>query len=245
MSRPRSVAVEQRGLVLNGLRIAAQVQGEGDPLLLINGMTRPLSSWEAFARQLPGRLIVSFDAPGVGNSPTPLLPLSIPDLAHLALSVLDAFDLEDAAVLGFSHGGAVAQQLAVDVPHRLSRLILVSTSCGLGATPGQPRALATDGGTSNSSDLWAQADPWGILWQAAAFASWSSIPFLGAITTPTLVVCGTHDRIAPPANSRLLARRIRDASLMLVPGGHDLQLPEPARLLAQHVEHFLGRAAGA
>src|ERR1700675_4795966 len=107
-----------------------RVQGEGDPLLLINGMTRPLQSWESFTQQLPGRTIVSFDAPGVGGSPTPLLPLSMPALAALAVAVLDAAGMDDADVLGFSHGGAVAQQLAGDAPGRVRRLVLVATSCG-------------------------------------------------------------------------------------------------------------------
>jgi pimeloyl-ACP methyl ester carboxylesterase len=77
------------------------------------------------------------------------------------------------------------------------------------------------------------------LWQSLAISSWSSIPFLGAITAPTLVVCGTHDRVVPPANSRVLAGRIPNASLVMLPGGHDLQRPEPARQLARIVEHFL------
>jgi pimeloyl-ACP methyl ester carboxylesterase len=78
-----------------------------------------------------------------------------------------------------------------------------------------------------------------MLWHSLAFSSWSSIPFLGAVTTPTLVVCGTHDRVVPPVNSRLLAERIPGASLVMIPGGHDLQRPEPARMLARCVEDFL------
>jgi pimeloyl-ACP methyl ester carboxylesterase len=81
------------------------------------------------------------------------------------------------------------------------------------------------------------------MWQSLAFSSWSSIPFLGAISAPTLVVCGTHDRVVPPANSRVLAGRIPDASLVMLPGGHDLQRPEPARALAGVVEDFLTRRA--
>jgi pimeloyl-ACP methyl ester carboxylesterase len=79
------------------------------------------------------------------------------------------------------------------------------------------------------------------LWHALALSSWSSIPFLGTIVARTLGVCGTHDRVVPPANSRMLARRIPGASLVMLPGGHDLQRPEPARALAHIVENFLGR----
>ena len=145
MSAARSIVVGSRLPLVRGLRVAMRVQGEGDPLLLINGMTRPLQSWEPFTRELHGRTVVSFDAPGVGGSPTPVLPLSIPGLAALAVAVLDAAGLDDADVLGFSHGGAVAQQLARDAPDRVRRLILVATSCGVGATPGNSRRAILHG----------------------------------------------------------------------------------------------------
>lgn len=221
-----------------------RVQGEGDPLLLINGMTRPLQSWDPFTRELHGRTVVTFDAPGVGGSPTPLLPVSIPGLAALAVAVLDAAGLDDADVLGFSHGGAVAQQLARDVPGRVRRLILAATSCGVGATPGRRRAILRGLGTPGGDNPWPLPDALGLLWHSLAVSSWSSIPFLGAIRAPTLVVCGARDRVAPSANSRVLAGRIPDASLVMLPGGHDLQRPGPARELARVVEDFLPTRRG-
>lgn len=240
--RPRSIVVDSHLLSVNGLEVHMQVQGEGDPLLLINGMTRPLQSWEPFTRGLGSRTVVSFDAPGVGASPTPVVGLSIPALAALAVAVLDTAGLDAADVLGFSHGGAVAQQLAADVPGKVHRLVLVSTSCGAGATPSRGRAVLR-ALRPPGDNPWPPPDPWGLMWQSLAFSSWSSIPFLGAISAPTLVVCGTHDRVVPPANSRVLAGRIPDASLVMLPGGHDLQRPEPARALAGVVEDFLTRRA--
>jgi pimeloyl-ACP methyl ester carboxylesterase len=242
MSPTRSIELESQLLRVNGLEIAMRVVGEGEPLLLMNGMTRPLQSWEPFTREMGGRTIVSFDAPGLGASPTPVVPLSIPALAAVAVAVLDAAGLDDADLLGFSHGGAVAQQLAADVPGKVRRLVLVSTSCGAGATPSRGRAVLRALGAPDDHP-WPRADPWGVLWQSLAFSSWSSIPFLGAISASTLVVCGTHDRVVPPANSRVLVGRIPDASLVMVPGGHDLQRPEQARTLARIVEEFLSPQA--
>ena len=237
MRPPRSSAVDSRLLRIHGLQIAIRVQGEGEPLLLINGITRPLQSWDSFTQQLPGRTIVSFDAPGVGGSPTPLLPLSMPALAALAVAVLEAAGLNDADVLGYSHGGGVAQQLAGDAPSRVRRLVLVATSCGVGAIPGGGRAVLRGLGAPGEGN--APADAWGAVWHSLAFSSWSSVPFLGAIKAPTLVVCGTHDDVVPPANSRVLAGRIPGAKLIMLPGGHDLQRPEPARALARAVDDFL------
>jgi poly(3-hydroxyoctanoate) depolymerase len=239
MTPARSTDASTQLLVRSGHSIAMQVHGEGDPLLVINGTTRPLQSWEPFIRELPHRTVVSFDAPGVGASPTPLLPMSISALAALAAEVLDAAGLDNADVLGFSHGGAVAQQLAADTPGRVRRLVLVATSCGLGATPSRRRVAVKDLGIPSDGQPW-QPAAWGLLWHSLAFSSWSSIPFLGAIEAPTLVVCGTHDRVVPPENSRVLARRIPGASFAMIPGGHDLQRPEAALALASVVDPFLG-----
>jgi len=221
------------------LRIAMRVQGRGDPLLLLNGMTRPLQSWDPFTRALHGRTLVSFDAPGVGDSPTPVRPLSITELTTLALAVLDSAGLDEVDVLGYSHGGAVAQQLAHDVPGRVRRLILVATSCGVGATPGTSRAILRDLAGPVEGNLWPLPDPLGMLWQSLAVSTWSSIPFLGGIQAPTLVVCGSRDHVVPPANSRALAGRIPNASLSMLPGGHDVQHGDSAEVLAHLVEGFL------
>ena len=244
MTTARPPAYDDQVVRVRGLQVRVRVAGDGPPLLLLNGLTRPLESWGPVTQALSGRTIVSFDAPGVGGSPTPILPLSISMLAGLAASVLDVAGLDGADVLGFSHGGAVAQQLAVDAPARVRRLVLVSTSCGVGATPGSQDALR---GLHPPSDArpWPLPDALGTLWHFLAISSWSSIPFLGAIRAPTLVVCGTRDRVVPPTNSTLLARRIPGAELVMLPVGHDLQRRGPAQALVSTVEPFLatGRPA--
>jgi len=239
MSSPVTVIVNSQLPGLCGLRIAVRIQGDGDPLLLINGMTRPLESWDPFTRELSGRKVISFDTPGVGGSPTPLRPLSIAELGTVALAVLDAAGVDDADVLGYSHGGAVAQQLAHDSPTRVRRLILVATSCGVGATPGTGGAILRGLGGPAEGNSWPVPDFLGMLWQSFAVSTWSSIPFLGSIQAPTLVVCGSRDRVVPPANSRVLAGRIPHAALSMLPGGHDVQRSDSAEVLAQLVEGFL------
>jgi poly(3-hydroxyoctanoate) depolymerase len=238
MTQPRSIAVDTQLLDVRGLRVRLRVEGDGDPVLLLNGLTRPLESWGPFIESLRGRTLISFDAPGVGGSPTPILPLSISMLATLAAAVLDEADVDRADVLGFSHGGAVAQQLAAQAPARVRGLVLVSTSCGVGATAAGNSAMRASRKRSDARP-WPSPDAVGALWHSLAISSWSSIPFLGAIRAPTLVVCGSRDRVVPPANSTLLARRIPDAELVMLLAGHDLQRRGPAGALAARVTEFL------
>ncbi len=238
MTTVAGAADPQVGLLrTDGLEVATLTQGSGPALLLLNGLARPYESWAPLVAALPDRRIVTFDVPGIGRSPTPAAPLSIPALARVAMQVLDAAGVESADVLGYSHGGLVAQQLAIAVPHRVRSLVLVATSCGVGGTPGlyvrnafEPIELASG---------WPAPDAVAMLWQLFAVGTWSSIPFLGAITQPTLIVQGTGDRLVPPENASMLARRIPGARLSTLPGGHDLQRPDRAPLLAHLVEEFL------
>jgi len=227
------------GASIRGAHVRLRVQGDGEPLLLLNGTTRPLESWEPFVRALPGRRLISVDLPGVGLSPTPVLPMTMAGLARVAAGVLDEVDVTGPCdVLGFSFGGAVAQQLAVQSPDRVRRLVLASTSCGIGATPGTRDALGSMARPVGAA--WPLPDLVGTTYQFLAITTWSSIPFLGALRAPTLVVTGSRDRVVPPDNSRLLARRIPGARLAVIDGaGHDLQRDSLASHLARTVEEFL------
>jgi poly(3-hydroxyoctanoate) depolymerase len=223
--------------VTRGLRVRVRVQeGSGTPLLLLNGLTRPLESWGRVVDLLPERTLVTYDAPGVGRSSSPLLPVTVAMLADIAASVLDQCGLGTVDVLGFSHGGAVAQQLAVSRPERVRRLVLASTSCGAGATVSTSSAWRAGNWDARP---WPRPGLRGLLWNSVAVSTWTSIPFLGWLECPTLVVCGAYDRVVPPLNSALLARRIPDASLVTLAAGHDLQRPAPAGALVAVAEPFL------
>ncbi len=240
---PATVDSKNFALSIGGLRIAGWRTGSGDPILLLNGMSRPMRSWTSFIGLLEGRTVITFDAPGVGASETPVVPYTMPMLADIAARVLDEVGIENADVIGFSHGGAVAQQLAVGHPRRVNRLVLLSTACGVGAVPGRSRDVTRILLRPSRGTRWPRPDPVGMLWQIWAISTWSSIPVLGCINAPTMVVCGVNDRAVPPANSRLIAARIRDARIVTVPAGHDLQRPRPAAIVAPLVEQFLASAS--
>lgn len=234
--KTQSAVPETSLFVVQGHELRVHLEGTGPALLLLNGLTRPLESWEPFVEAMSGHTIVRFDVPGVGESPTLLLPQSIAKMAEITALVLDELGLDRVDVLGLSHGGAVAQQFCHDYPSRVRRLVLVSTSCGVGSTFGSWSALASVRsfkGTSSWTELV------GAFWHSIALSNWSSIPFLGSILAPTLVVCGDDDPVVPLANSRSLAQRIPNATLVVLAGGHDLQSAEPALALARAVTSFL------
>ena len=85
---------------------------------------------------------------------------------------------------------------------------------------------------------WGEPQPLGVLWQVVAFSTWTSIPRLGDIDAPTLVITGDNDKAVPPVNSKLLAERIHGARLEIVRAGHDLQKPKPAAVVAELIQEF-------
>ena len=236
MSTDLDESIVTRTLEANGYRINVRDEGDGTPLLLINGLTRSLGSWEPFTDALRGHRVISFDAPGVGGSENSYLPLSIAQLAAICVALIDELGLERVDVLGFSLGGAVAQEFAGSHPTRVRRLVLAATSCGIGSTL---EGWDMRDGTAVVVNGLVRANALSTIWRVMAYASWSSIPFLGSITAPTLVVCGSEDRVAPIANSRMLAGRIPNATLIELTEGHDLQAIGAAEKLANAVGRFL------
>jgi pimeloyl-ACP methyl ester carboxylesterase len=223
----------ERMVSVQGLRLFVREQGDGHPLLLINGLGAASRTWK-YPEQILARRsrTIVFDSPGTGRSETPLLPRSLPALAGVITGLLDALGHRRVDVLGFSFGGTLAQQLAKDAPDRVRRLALVSTFCGWGGTAGEPQALrrlAAHGRTV--------ANPLGYTYQLWALAAWTSLPWLRSIAAPTLVLAGTDDVLVPPTNAVQLARGLPHASLHLLPGAEHLHLfgaqGAGARLLAE------------
>jgi 3-oxoadipate enol-lactonase len=107
-------------------------RGEGEPLLLIQGLSGNSLHWgERFLAGLERDFeLVLYDHRGVGRSPRVTEPFTIAELAEDALGVLDREGIARAHVLGISMGGMVAQELALRAPERLRTLTLGCTSCG-------------------------------------------------------------------------------------------------------------------
>jgi FXSXX-COOH protein len=135
--------VEERYVAFKGLKLFVREQGEGHPLLLINGLGGNTQMWRVAQRRLaPTARTIAFDAPGTGRSRLSPVPLPLPVLVRAIGRMLDELGHDRVDVAGYSLGGVVAQQFARTLPDRVRRLALVGTACGWGMAPPEPEPLA-------------------------------------------------------------------------------------------------------
>ncbi|QAX30757.1 alpha/beta fold hydrolase [Leisingera sp. NJS204] len=245
-----------KALRLRTLRLGSQVLrvAEAGPvdadetLLLFNGIGAPIEAAASFMQAFPSIRTITFDAPGVGSSPAPLLPYRFSTLADLSAHLLNELDIKRAHVFGVSWGGGLAQTFAYRHKARTRSLVLAATSTGIVAVPGDPRVLLelarprrySDpehmmkvgpklyGGLVQEStpflrqhvDSLSGANARGYLYQLMAASGWTSWHWLPRIEAPALVMMGADDPILPPVNGRILTSRLRDARLEIIGCGH-------------------------
>ncbi|HEX5975884.1 MAG TPA: alpha/beta hydrolase, partial [Nitrososphaeraceae archaeon] len=170
-------------------------------------------------------------------------------------------------ILGLSLGGFIAQEYALTYPDKVDRLILLVSSCGgKESIPPQISPEAFKGMVSGnaSKDLFlstlfpkewinenidyieknfvfpmGKISPQYLLLQSQAASNWEACARLSNITSPTMVVAGTEDITAPPANSAMMAERIPAAWLVQIKGGgHGLIFQYP-NAFSEIMETFL------
>ena len=231
------------------MNIKWESQGDGSPLLLIQGLGYGRWGWEPIVHGLAARhRVVSFDNRGIGESDKPEGPYTAAQMADDALQVLDEAGIDRAHVLGASLGGMIAQELAVRAPERVAKLILCCTTPGGPATVPMPEvtmrlfaeapslapevalrrfienALGEDPPVALVDELFARRvanppDPAG--WQAQAAAGMTFQGVEAQITAPTLILCGTADNVVDYRNAEVLAAGLQDVCVELLEGaGH-------------------------
>jgi 3-oxoadipate enol-lactonase len=229
----------------DGCGLYVEVHGEGEPLILLEGLGGDIPGWRRNIPRLAAELrVIAYDLRGNGRSDPPAGPVTMTTFVDDTVGVLDHLEIEDAHVYGQSFGGMVAQEMALDRPHRVRSLILGCTHAGVRhavpvttTTPkDRPReALYSEAHRREhpdevAADLRAGSSqrPGAARRQWEAMRGFDSYDRLPALRIPTLVLHGTEDRTIHPDNARILAERIPGAALVLLNGaGHVYHAEQP------------------
>jgi pimeloyl-ACP methyl ester carboxylesterase len=252
---------------VNGININYETAGQGEPLVMIMGLGGPLSSWKYNIPFLKKYFqVVYFDNRGIGKSDKPEGPYSARMMAEDTIGLMDHLGIKKANILGFSMGGGIALEIALNYPERMTKLILNSTSACLdennGGTPEVldafklPLRQASVRGLSLSlndplkrmiyipvvkmqSLFLKESDLTGLRGQADSVKSYNYVDRLPTIKIPTLVIVGTKDRNVKTSSSETIAKNIPNARLVKIEGGSHLICAEMSNRFNREVLHFL------
>jgi 3-oxoadipate enol-lactonase len=225
-------------ITVGDLNINYQIQGSGAPLLMIIGLSFSLLDWgKKFTDLLAQHYqLILFDNRDAGRTSQSLRPYSIADLADDAAGLLAALKIPQAHVFGVSMGGAIAQQFALKYPQQLDKLILGCTMAG-----GNCSQMGDIGGVMNGNlwellftptfiqnhrqelaEFFTETAPFhsrgeALQRQLQAFATHDICDNLSNIRATTLIITGDKDVAIPGSNSDLLAAKIPNAKLDVIP----------------------------
>jgi len=117
---------------VNDINIYYDVHGDGFPLVMVMGFLGNADCWDP--RMLPVLAdkfkVIVFDNRGAGRTDISAKEFSIKLFAEDTVGLMDVLKVPKAHVLGISMGGMIAQELALNYPERVEKLILASTFCG-------------------------------------------------------------------------------------------------------------------
>jgi pimeloyl-ACP methyl ester carboxylesterase len=115
------------------INIAYKRFGQGKPILFISGTSQTKDAWEpTLLSELAAtnHTVIVFDNRGMGETTVGTKPFSIEQFANDTAGLLDALQIEKADVLGASLGTFIAQELTLNYPQKVDRLILHAGYCG-------------------------------------------------------------------------------------------------------------------
>jgi pimeloyl-ACP methyl ester carboxylesterase len=242
-------------------------RGRGPPLLLVHGLMFTGEMFEPVVEHFATRhRVIVPDLRGHGRSRGLAPPYTAAHLASDLSRLLDHLRIDSAAVLGYSHGGAIAQQLVLDHPSRCNRLVLACTYAFNMATfrerlEGHLLPLLLDVAgmkrfakfvvSQGLKQLGKERADWVVsliasqdrklmvsVWMAAM--AFDSRRRLAEIKCPTLVVAASSDEAVPLHHAKMLHDGITGSKLVIIDGAdHALIWARPNELV-QVIDEFLG-----
>lgn len=244
--------------------------GTGLPVVVLHPLGLDWRVGQVLAGELGNQVeTMSYDMRSHGASTAPPDSFSLERCADDLVGLLDLLGLEQANVVGFSLGGAVAQLASLRSPARIRSLMLVCSMAAAKRDQYLARAAAAEETRSTAAEIiptmrrWFSDDalagnPWYVRYargrvRACSARDWSYwwrrfSEFdihndLGGITCPTSVLAGERDASSSPTELRTVASRM-GARFEVAPGGSHMLVLEQPRFVAQRVMAHLAWVSG-
>lgn len=218
-------------------------RGSGPPLLLVHGLMVTGEMFEPVVGHFATRhRVIVPDLRGHGRSRALPPPYAATQLASDLSQLLDHLGIDSTAVLGYSQGGAIAQQMVLDFPNRCDRLVLACTFAFNMATYRErveghflPLLLRVLGIRLSAKLIVSRAAPQlgreRADWLAALMAdqdrkamvsawketmAFDSRRRLAEIACPTLVIAASNDQAVPIHHAKMLHDGVAGSQLVII-----------------------------
>ena len=113
---------------VNGIKICYEILGEGAPVFLIHGFGVTKEEWIGQFIPLSKHFkVIRFDNRGSGKSDHPNYPFTMKMFADDVKGLMEAIGISKAHIVGWSVGGMLAQEFAINYPEKLNKLVLINT----------------------------------------------------------------------------------------------------------------------
>ena len=234
-----------------------------NPLVFIHGSGDTGHVWRPQVDYFGSQRAFAIDLPGHGQRADTLPPeVSVADYARASHDIIcNELRLERPIIAGHSLGGAIALVMSLAHGDELGGLILIGTGARLRVHPDlleatrsapaaatrQLKALAftpthAEAMLDDMIQEQARPAPYMLHRDLAACNVFDCMSRLYEVHLPTLIICGTEDRLTPVKYSQYLHAHIAASTLQLIPDAGHYVMREQPQAVNQAIEDWLAHA---
>lgn len=234
-------------------------RGAGRTIVFIHGLGWSHGLWRRQIVRYSNRYkVIAGDSRGHGQSDIPARAYKIEDMARDWLAALDAMDIAEFCLVGFSQGGRIAQAMATIAPERIRALVVMGSGCrdnpagrelmekrlvaarestyagavAAAASIFSPAFIAREAAYIEHFITQRAAMDFGPIEAATrALFGFDATEGIARLECPALVAVGAEDRLCAQPAALEVAKTLRNAQFAVVPdAGHMLTLEQPAAI---------------
>jgi pimeloyl-ACP methyl ester carboxylesterase len=236
---PMSEAKQSGYAPVNGIEIYYSIYGEGPPLVMLHG---GLANSEYFASQIPvfaeDYTVIVMDSRGHGRSTRDARPYSYSLMASDVVATMDYLNIAKASIVGWSDGGIIGLEIAMDYPERIDKLFAFGANTNVaGLKPNIDKDPVFSNYIERAGKEYARLSKTPTEYEAFVnqiSQMWATQPDykpeqLAKIKARVAISDGEHDEAIRPEHNIEMTKAIPGAKLVILPGvSHFAFLQNPA-----------------
>lgn len=246
---PMPAAVESGLAPVNDIQMYYAIYGAGDPVILLHG---GLGHSDVWGNQIPAfaaryKVIVA-DSRGHGRSTRSAQPFGYHLMASDVIALMDDLKVDKAAIVGWSDGGIIGLDMAMNWPDRVTKLFAFGANTNVaGLRDDIGESVVFNAYIENAGKDYERLSPTPTEYEAFVAAiseMWATQPDykpeeLAAIKAPTAIADGEHDEAIRQEHNREMAQLVPGAKLVILPGVSHFAMWQNPELFNKAVLDFL------